>query len=121
MKFSDITNGDTSLTIRNKICDYLLTNPILFDEIDAKTVIEWESNTDLNSYVNRMRSTSTWGGATEIKCFCEIYKCDVEVFNIRNHGNITLLTKSISFQTSQQQENTKIARVSWNGGHYEPL
>jgi hypothetical protein len=116
----DITNGDNSSIIRQRICDFLITNPILFDNIDAKTTIEWESNMSLEAYVKSMRNTSTWGGSIEIRCFCQIYNCNVEVYNIRDNNKITMINKNILFQCSNDDLG-KIARISWNGGHYEPL
>ncbi len=117
-KFTEFTNGNSSYDIRQKICDYLATNPILFDEIKAENVVLWESGMNLSTYIQRMRSTSTWGGATEIKCFCDLYKVNVEVVNIRNESSFTLLTRNILFEV----ENSKgLVRISWSGGHYEPL
>lgn len=121
--FQNVVNKDNSLAIRQKICDYIATNPILFDDINANTIIEWETNMNLQDYVKNMRSTFTWGGAIEIKCFCEIYNCNVEVVNIRSEGGITLLTRNILFQSSKNLdlEPFPLIRISWNGGHYEPL
>lgn len=115
--------SDDSGTIRRKICDYLETNPIIFDDAKAEDVINWESNTSLSSYVLRMRNTSTWGGAIEIRCFCNIYNLNVEVINIRG-GNRN--EKSIFFPKSFNSEDNKetlenIVKISWNGGHYEPI
>jgi hypothetical protein len=120
--FKSIVKGDDSFTIRQKICDYLATNPILFDDIKSDTIIEWETNTNLESYIKHMRNTSTWGGAIEIKCFCEIYDCNVEVMNIRNEGFITMISRNILFQKSgTESKEVPLVRISWNGGHYEPL
>jgi len=121
--FQNIVNKDNSLTIRQKICDFIATNPILFDDINVDNIIEWETNMNLQAYVKNMRSTFTWGGAIEIKCFCEIYNCNVEVVNIRNEGCITLLTRNILFQNSKNETSLDfpLIRISWNGGHYEPL
>lgn len=114
--------SDDSGIIRKKVCDYLETNPILFDDAKAEDVINWESNMTLNNYVSRMRSTSTWGGAIEIRCFCNIYHLSVEVVNIRGGKN----EKSIFFPKNYNEEVDKetqenIVKISWNGGHYEPL
>ena len=111
--------SDSSNTMRQKICDYLLTNPILMDDINAETIISWDSNLSLKDYVQRMRLTSTWGGALEIRCFVNLYDFDVEVVNIRNLNlqNITL-KQIIEFV----KPNTKgKIRITWSGNHYEPL
>lgn len=99
--------------IRNKICDYLATNPKILDEIDAETVIGWENNDKLCSYVERMRKSYTWGGSIEVVAFCHIYNLNVDVLNIRNKENKTI-------QFIHKKENPTIT-ITWNGGHYEPM
>jgi hypothetical protein len=109
--------SDDSYKIRTRICDYLSTNPILFDEIKASDAILWESGMSLETYVQRMRSPSVWGSALEIKCFVNIYKINVDVVNIRDIPNqrITMVNNTISFLNP---ENMITIRVSWNGSHY---
>jgi hypothetical protein len=109
---------DDSGTIRKKICDYLETNPILMDEIKAEDIIKWESNINLNDYISRMRNHSTWGGAIEIRCFCNLYNHSVEVVNIRDRKNDTIF---FHLKNDDDKESSKIVKISWNGGHYEPL
>jgi hypothetical protein len=105
--------SEDSFNIRQRICDYLTTNPVLFDEISASLVIEWETGSNLRDYVTRMRSPSTWGGATEIRCFVNMYKINVEVVNIRDSSG-----KSIVFTSASSPQTV---RISWSGGHYEPI
>ena len=66
-------------TMRNMICEYLLTDPKILDDISANNITSWESDMKLEDYVQRMRSTASWGGGIEIKCFCEIFGLMVNV------------------------------------------
>jgi len=60
--------------LRNKICDYLQENNELMDDMDVDTIIRYDSGKSLSEYVNHMRETTTWGGAIEIRAFCNLYK-----------------------------------------------
>ena len=110
--------SDSSENIRKNICDYLLTNPKLYDEISASDYINWESGKSLNDYVKQMRSSSTWGGAIEISAFTHLYAMNVNVLNIRDSGNYTII-KPIEFKSNQK--TNKSCTISWNGFHYEPI
>jgi hypothetical protein len=112
---------DDSGAIRQKICDYLETNPFLMEETKAEDIINWESNDSLNNYVSKMRNHSTWGGAIEIRCFCNLYNMNVEVINIRDRKKDAIFFRIKSSDVSLDTSEDKIAKISWNGGHYEPL
>jgi hypothetical protein len=116
--FKDIVNNDSSEKIRQNICDYLENNPILFDDIKAEDIISWESNCSLEQYIQKMRQLHTWGGANEIKSFCNIYKVNVEVINIRDIKPSIFENKPILFL---HHEDNKTIKITWNGGHYEPV
>jgi len=62
-----------------------------------------------------MRSNAVWGGAPEIKSFCEMYKVNVIVKNIRG-GNIN---EDITFSCNTPTNRWVV--ISWNGGHFEPV
>ena len=106
--------GEDSSTLRKKICDYLATNPTLFGDVTASSTMEWDGVR--GDYVQDMRSTSTWGGAIEIKAFCNLYGMKVVVENIRDRNGDT-----IEFVPESGAENSKEIRITWSGGHYEPL
>ena len=116
--FNHIVNNDTSEKIRSKICDYLETNPIIFDDIKAEQIVIWESNIRLEDYIRRMRNLFTWGGGIEIFCFCKIYNVNVEVINIRDKSEIKGSNNIIQFKSN---ESNNTIRVTWSGGHYEPV
>lgn len=97
---------DDPYTIRQKVCDYIASNKVLCDGIDNNVLCD----ADKDLYVDKMRKTSTWGGAIEIKAFCEIYGVSVAVHNSR--GIITFHP-----ETTSSRERID---VTWSGGHYEP-
>ena len=112
--------SDDSYRIRTRICDYLATNPILFDDIKASDAILWESGMSLEAYVSKMRSPTVWGGSAEIKSFVNIYKINVDVVNIRDFPkqSITMINNTINFGNS---ENMITIKISWSGNHFEGL
>lgn len=110
---SYFTNQISSDQLRNLICDYLLSNPKLFDIVDAKNVTEWESGMCLNQYVSNMRNTTVWGGGIEIKAFCEIFNFFVIVH--LNTGT------EIEFSPNFPNEQTQSIKINYNGNHYEPI
>ena len=97
-----------SFQLRQNICNYLQNNPILFDGIKASDWIFWENNTNLYNYVNNMRYPYTWGGAIEIKCFCNIYTVQV---------NVHFQNKIISFYPNITPN--KIININYTGNHFK--
>lgn len=100
----------SSLEIRNKICDYLQVNGKIIDGLSTQYII----NLECNNYIEKMRNTSTWGGAIEIQAACNIWNLKIIVKNIRdkNGKNIEFLPINNNF--------TKSCILQWSGGHYEP-
>tara|TARA_Y100000389_G_C17287956_1_gene426463 strand:+ start:437 stop:730 length:294 start_codon:yes stop_codon:yes gene_type:complete len=93
------------------ICGYLKTNPKILDDVDASKITNWENGKDLKSYIDEMEKTSTWGGAIEIKCFCELFKISVNV----KHKN-----RVIKFTPKHKETSRGIATLIYTGNHYEP-
>lgn len=112
----------SSSELRQKICDFLLLDNLekynivntcsLESDIKPSDVTSLEGMT-LGEYVAKMRSPSTWGGALEIAAFIRLYNMNVEVVNIRDKNS-----KPIEFVVLG---NTTKVKISWNGGHYEPI
>ena len=75
---------DNTEELRSKICNFLEQNPILFADIKVNNIVKWEKDMVLNEYIMNMRSNETWGGAIEIKSFCELYKIKVNVHLANN-------------------------------------
>jgi hypothetical protein len=106
--------SEDSYKIRQTICDYLQENKPIIEDLETSEVLKFENN-DVNSYIENMRSMSTWGGAIEIQCACNIWNLQINVSNYRDAGN-----KIIEF-IPLNGNNTKTINVYWTGGHYEPI
>lgn len=97
--------------LRDVICEFLKTNPLLIDGMNADIVIKEENGMELEAYIANMRNQGTYGGAIEIRCFTKIFKINVLVESQPNGKNIEFI------------ENSKFlwAVLNWNGGHYEAV
>jgi hypothetical protein len=101
--------------IRNRICDYLEKNLPILEGMETCDVLKMEAPS-AQHYISNMRKTSTWGGAIEIQCACNIWNARIIVHDIRNHKNSVIEfiplrpipTPSLTFS------------LEWSGGHYEP-
>ena len=115
---SSFVSHQDFVKLRQDICDFLQTNPKLVGgEIDLKKITELDDTT-IENYVGHMRSNSTWGGAIEIRAFCEMYDVNVVVKNIRNAAQNEEETY-IEFLCSNNKNRWVV--ISWNGGHFEPI
>lgn len=103
--------GEAPQSIRGRICDWLATDPALMDDLSASVVVAIESGLPLEAYVARMRSPSTWGGAIEIRSFVRLWQRPVRVWAIRGR-------RWIEFPATTGGAE---CRLSWTGGHYEPI
>ena len=123
-------------SVRQKICDYLQTNPDLMgDGTDARHVVRWETQKGLREYVRGMRDASTWGGSVEIKAFADMTGRGVIVHDRRpttsgGGGGGGGARHSIKFRPREWRLriNAQVAHpfieiyhLSWTGHHYEPL
>ncbi len=99
--------------LRKIICDYMETDPKTIDDVKLSEIVSAtnDEHKSLESYVAHMRRESSWGGAIEIRIFCEIFGYAVDVINA--DGTV------IEFVPKKAPQR-RIA-VSWNGNHYEPL
>jgi hypothetical protein len=102
--------GKDHYEIRKEICDYLQDDNLLFDNLTIKDIAEFEGMSK-EQYINSMRQYHTWGGAPEIKAFCEIYNTCVKVLVIHDNKEIEFTPKC----------PTQFIKISWNGSHFEPL
>ena len=94
--------------LRKQICDFLKTNPLILSNIKAEEIIKWENGMDIQEYISKMEQSNTWGGAIEIKCFCEIYQINVII--IHNDRQIEFLPSSGKYQTT--------INLNYTGNHY---
>ena len=107
-------HGMNASQLRQTLCDYLLTNPIL-GSMHAADSIKYDNNNmdiSLRDYVNRMRNNSEWGGAIEIKAYCDLYNRNVTVRSIPNNKNIEFISEN---------KATVLDKIYWTGNHYEPV
>jgi hypothetical protein len=105
---------EDSHTIRQKICDYLQNNNPIIDGMQTSEVLEIETGS-LDVYIQRMRLTSTWGGAIEIQAACNIWNLKINVSNYRDTGN-----RVIEFVPLHENVERSVG-IYWTGGHYEPI
>ena len=100
-----------SYTIRQLICNYLEENKPIIDGLSTDEVLKYENN----NYILYMRQNSTWGGAIEIQCACNIWNIRIIVKNYRDSVNT-----NIEFIPLLENYEKTIS-IYWNGGHYEPV
>lgn len=105
-------SSDPPQEIRRKICEFLATNAALYEDLTAEIAILFETGQTLATYVQRMRSPSTWGGAIEIRSYVLLWKKPVKVWDIRQR-------RWIEFPYNDSMENS--VAILWTGGHYEPM
>uniref|UniRef100_A0A6C0F666 OTU domain-containing protein n=1 Tax=viral metagenome TaxID=1070528 RepID=A0A6C0F666_9ZZZZ len=105
---------EDSYKIRQTICDYLKENKPIIDGLQTIDVIKFERNNPDN-YIENMRVISTWGGAIEIQCACNIWNLQINVLNYRDTGK-----KVIEFLPLNGNAN-KTINIYWTGGHFEPI
>lgn len=109
---SSYLQGIDENDLRQRICNYLETNPSLMDDLSFRDLLLTEDIHD-KDYIRSMREQSTWGGALEIKAFCEIFQTAVEV-------RILSTGKSILFLPQNHPCPSRV-RIEWQGNHYIPL
>jgi hypothetical protein len=101
--------------LRQKICDYLATNPSIMEGLSAADAIREEkgdSTTSLEQYVDWMRRETTWGGAIEIRALCDMTDHVISVAIAP--GQV------IDFSPSQPPRHPRrVLRLYWTGNHYE--
>ena len=112
--------------IRQRICDYLEKNLPILEGMETRDVLQLEAPTAAH-YISKMRNPSTWGGAIEIQCACNIWNARIIVHDIRtrnnnNNNNSNSNNNKIEFLPfkSDNQHHSLELHLEWSGGHYEP-
>jgi hypothetical protein len=110
--------------IRQRICDYLEKNLPILEGMETRDVLEMEASSSQN-YISKMRKSSTWGGAIEIQCACNIWNARIIVHDIRsrNSGNNNNKIEFVPLKISDISVNAASPielHLEWSGGHYEP-
>lgn len=105
--------------IRQRICDYLEKNLPILDGMETRDVLQLEAPTAAH-YISKMRNPSTWGGAIEIQCACNIWNARIIVHDIRNRNrNNNNKIEFLPFKSDNQHHSLEL-HLEWSGGHYEP-
>ena len=126
--FIDISSKE----LRDNICSYIKTNPNIFDDIPVEDCVMWtgENFKDLKGYVKHMKKHSSWGGAIEIKAFCNMYNKIVIVRDktgsSKKSGRVEFLPnghtkdkiKVVKSGNSLTLSYPEKIKIKWNGGHY---
>ena len=104
--------------LRRQICEFLATDPVIIQpDFKVSVAIKFQPDipsTSLAQYVQMMSLQHTNGGAIEIRAFCLLYNKNVKVELCGQHVS----QKPIEFAYNPHFDWVKI---SWNGGHYEPV
>lgn len=79
----------TSYHLRQLICDELEKNPRLIDDLKFDEITQITMGITKKQYINKMRNHQEWGSGLEIKCFCNMFRCVVNVYH--RGKNITFL------------------------------
>lgn len=109
------TNGKI---LRDNIISYMKKDPVLITpDLKLSSIIKNEENKEddniqLQKYISHMSKEDTWGGAIEIRCFCQLYKTKVNVVTDDNN--------SITFLPINNESKYEI-NISWINNHYEPI
>ena len=103
--------------IRQRICEYLEKNLPILEGMETRDVLELEAPTAAH-YISNMRNSSTWGGAIEIQCACNIWNARIIVHDIRTRNN---KIEFLPLKSENVQPHSLEFNLEWSGGHYEPL
>ena len=93
--------------LRKIIVDFLQEDPILIDpDVRLSKILETE-NKNVSSYVKKMELDHVWGGAIEIKAFCEKFGISVYVYVISNNDIIKFVPSNQKFEKKIYQINVE--------------
>ncbi|KKL65197.1 hypothetical protein LCGC14_2157400 [marine sediment metagenome] len=98
--------------LRKAIAAYLKTDPELLDDIKATDIVAWTEGRTLQEYADRMSQAGVWGGAIEIRAFCELFDMDVVV-------HVIYTGKEFTVESSKTPR--RIIHISYTGNHFEPM
>ena len=104
--------GISSDLLRKNIASYLKTDPKLLDDICTKEIVAWTENKNLDEYVDRMMKSDTWGGAIEIKAFCELFRIDVTI-------HVQYTGKQFTIKASKPA--SKNIHIRYTGTHFTSM
>lgn len=111
--------------IRQRICDYLEKDLPILEGMETCDVLQLDAPTATH-YISKMRKPSTWGGAIEIQCACNIWNARIIVHDIRmrnknNNNNNNNKIEFLPLKSENALPHSLEFNLEWSGGHYEPL
>lgn len=116
---SAYTPGLSGCDLRHKIVEYLKTNPVMIDEISFESMMKWEGSDHENpeDYLDKMSQSDEWGGGIEIRAFCKLFNCRVDV-HIPFIGRIIEFFPDNSVSQPEMCVSYKVCNILWTGDHY---
>jgi len=104
--------GLTTNVLRATIVAFLKTNPILMDDIRASDITEWTDGKKLKDYTASMSNNWQWGGAIEIRAYCELFSVNVCVHVQYTGKKFTINSTKVSRRT---------VHIRYTGNHFDPM
>ena len=105
----------SSAELREEIVEFIRRGKELVEGLPTDTLVRFTEGQTLQEYTSRMSTRSAWGGAIEIKAFCELYRKIVVVH---------FVNKTIEFlPSSKGTKGTRIVKchIRYTGNHYTPM
>lgn len=103
--------------LRQQVCDFLLQNSAnLVPGLAPEHILQ----TNIDTYVESMRKTSTWGTAIEIQAVCQMFGVEVVVWDNRGSPSGKIHFQSCVANSSFAGKVPMLIDLDWNGGHYSP-
>ena len=115
-------NNTNETQLRLILVDYLAQNPVLIlpDKKASEIIVAEFPNEKFENYLEKMKNSNTWGGAIEIKAFCELFSIQVNVLVLKTKKTITFVPNKWDTQNCTVND-TRCITITWNGYHYEPI
>lgn len=121
------TRNCTSRALRQMVADYLSENPLFWGDMRFNEVFALFEPYDVHfcgsveDYIERMRHESTWGGALEIQCICNMFQIGVRV-----HTGLPLPIEFFPASSGRTpardtDQVLHVLDISWNGCHFESV
>lgn len=105
--------------LRQMIVDYLAKDPLIFDDLKEKghlsEILQFENNQPLSlpQYIHHMSNPNAWGGAIEIRAFCEMFKARVMIKVYSDRRLIEFVPNTCA--------PTATFFLGYTGNHYEAI
>lgn len=119
---SNSINNTNETQLRLILVDYLAENPVLIvpDKKASEIIVAEFPNQKFENYLEKMRHSNTWGGAVEIKAFCELFSIQVNVVVLETRKTISFVPNKWETQNCTIND-LRCITITWNGYHYEPI